>query len=161
MLSFEERHVWMIGPARPPRTAADVLRALPGLVEIIAPGPAVLAVEGVGMEPSLIQFLQARALDPEDGPELEPGSDDPRAWLLRMPLSDEITGRIAWALTLAGPDAAGQSLQVYSAGPSPLLLVQWHGFPEEPLLVPGSADEEALAAWGVPLKCAVERVELR
>lgn len=151
----------MVGPARPPRTAADVVRALPGLVESIAPGPAVLVVEGVGIEPSLVEFLQSRAIDPATVPQTEPGADNPRALVAHVPLNTEVAGRIAWALTLAGPDAAGQGVQVYAASDEPELLIQWHGFPHEPMLIAGRAEEESLAAWSVPLKCACERVQLR
>jgi len=149
----------MVGPARPPRTAADVVRALPGLVESIAPGPAVLVVEGVGIEPSLVEFLESRAIEPQA--QLEPGTDDPRALVVHAPLTVDAAARLAWALTLAGPDAAGQGVQVYTAGDEPELLIQWQGFPHEPMLIAGRADEESLAAWSVPLKCACERVQLR
>ncbi len=148
----------MVGPARLPRTAADVVRALPGLVESIAEGPAVMVLEGIGIEESLVEFLEASAIEPEF--ELEPGTDDPRALVAHVPLTVGAAARLAWALTLAGPDAAGQSVQVYTPGEEPELLVQWHGFPEEPMLVTSRAEEETLAAWAVPLKCAVERVAL-
>lgn len=159
MLSLQGRYAWMVGPARPPRTAADAVRALPGLIGLVGAGPAVLVVEGVGLEESLADYLGSIAIEPQA--ELEPGTDDTRAMVVHVPLSEESAARLAWALTLAGPDAAGQSVQVYTAGEEPELLVYWPGFPAEPMVVAGRVDEEVLAAWAVPLKCAVERVDLR
>lgn len=158
VLRLEGRHAWMVGPARPPRTAADVLRALPELIGVISSGPAVVVVEGTGIEESLMEFLEGEAVEP--GAETEAGTDDPRALVVHVPLNAETCGRVAWAVNLAGPDAGGQFLQIYLAGDEPELLVQWPGFPEEALLVAGRAEEEAVVAWAVPLKCGVERVRL-
>lgn len=156
---FEEREVWVVGPARLPRTAADVVRALPALVEALTEAACVLVVEGVGMDGSLVEFLEAHAVEPEV--EIEPLTDDPRAMEAHVPLTAEAAARLAWALTLAGADAAGQGVQVYTVGDETELLVQWPGFPDEAMLVTGRADEESLAAWAVPLKCAMERASLR